>query len=626
MVKRVKHCTRQQEVSNVYQQVFLPASKGLITSAPSSMIPDGAFQDVNNVRFDDGYIEKVKAFTEYKTIDNSPILAINLYRMNSNSLLNMIHTKTGLFNVMEGSDEFTNLLEDAEYEDNETYDISDTPYISSVVAFNKYFFCCPSSRIYCWRAGDPKAMALEGTYQPSKIWTANTQYEIGDIVRPTNDNYSGYIYKCVTAGTSGDTEVREEDGEQVSMWEKDMSTQIVDGTVHWVGCGSLEVEGSSASDVTAGCIEQYKDFLFIGNLKEDGEAYPTRLRWSQWQNPFLWHNNEDGSGMAGYVDVNDIDGKIVNMKRIGDILAIYKEGGIVAVTYSGGDTVFSKELITTRAGLVSPTAIVVLPHSHIFVSKDNIYQFDGNTVVPIGDPIRNYFLKHVKQKDKIIGFYNQYSKDVIFAFMETENATYNYSKALTYNTQLNTWSVRDINMSALGEYTEHSQLIIDEVHNPYDSEEMQETVIDGDEIDDFDSTIVAGDSDGKLYKFNGYADSRGDYDGYVITKTHHMDEPARIKRLMRIQFHVETQGDYDMYVQVRPSWQPETPQEEIDWESLPSYSLRFRNTDTEKQVTPPYVDLDLSARYFQIKFGTAHNNEYFKVLGYTLFYQLRSDA
>ena len=138
------------------------------------MIPDGAFQDVNNVRFDDGYIEKVKAFTEYKTIDNSPILAINLYRMNSNSLLNMVHTKTGLFNVMEGSNEFTNLLEDAEYEDNETYDISDTPYISSVVAFNKYFFCCPSSRIYCWRAGDPKAMALEGTYQPSKIWTANT--------------------------------------------------------------------------------------------------------------------------------------------------------------------------------------------------------------------------------------------------------------------------------------------------------------------------------------------------------------------------------------------------------------------------------------------------------------------
>jgi hypothetical protein len=169
----------------------------LITSAPSSLIPDGAFQDVNNVRFDDGYIEKVKAFREYKTIEqDSPILAINLYRMNSNSLLNMVHTKTGLYNVMEGSDEFTNLMQDTEYEDEESYDISVTPYISSVVAFNKYFFCCPSSRIYCWKAGDPKAAVLEGTFEPHNTWTKETQYEIGDIVKPKNENYSGYIYKC----------------------------------------------------------------------------------------------------------------------------------------------------------------------------------------------------------------------------------------------------------------------------------------------------------------------------------------------------------------------------------------------------------------------------------------------
>lgn len=39
----------------------------------------------------------------------------------------------------------------------------------------------------------------------------------------------------------------------------------------------------------------------------------------------------------------------------------------------------------------------------------------------------------------------------------------------------------------------------------------------------------------------------------------------------------------------------------------------------------PYVDLDISARYFRIKFGTEGNNEYFKILGYTLYYQVRGD-
>lgn len=593
----------------------------MVTCAPSSQIPDGAFQEVNNVRFDDGYIEKVKAFKEFRTIEeDSPILAINLYRVNNNHLLNMIHTHDGLYNITEANDEPVNLLEDEEY------DISETPYISSIVAFNKYFFCCPSSNVYYWEAGEPKAKRLYGLYEPELTWTKNTAYTEGDIVKPTNENYSGYIYKCTQSGTSGSSETREEDGEEVSIWVQDMSTIIIDGTCNWVGIGSIEVEGTSSINLRAGCIEQYKDFLFLGNLKEESEDYHSRIRWSQWQNPFLWHNNEDGSGMAGYVDVNDIDGKIIAMKRIGDILAIYKESGIVAVTYSGGDTVFSKELITTKAGLISPTAIVVLPHLHIFVAKDNIYQFDGNTVVPIGDPIRNYFLKHVKQKNKVIGFYNQYSKDVIFAFMETDSATGNCGRAFIYNTQLNLWSVRDVNMTAFGEYTDNSGLIIDEVQNLYDSQEMQRTVIDGDNVEIVESVVIAGDASGKIYKLEEYEDSRGDYDGYVISKTHHMNEPGKIKRLMRIQFHVETQGDYDMYVQVRPSWSPETPNEQINWESLPSYSLRFRNTGTEQQVTPPYVDLDLSARYFQIKIGTEHNNEYFKLLGYTLFYQLRSDA
>ena len=45
----------------IYQQNFIPASKGLIKSAPSSLIPDGSFQETVNVRFGDGYVEKVKA-------------------------------------------------------------------------------------------------------------------------------------------------------------------------------------------------------------------------------------------------------------------------------------------------------------------------------------------------------------------------------------------------------------------------------------------------------------------------------------------------------------------------------------------------------------------------------------
>jgi len=54
----------------IYKQNFIPASKGLIKSAPSSLIPDGAFQETMNVRFGDGYLEKVQGF---KLFDNSSV-------------------------------------------------------------------------------------------------------------------------------------------------------------------------------------------------------------------------------------------------------------------------------------------------------------------------------------------------------------------------------------------------------------------------------------------------------------------------------------------------------------------------------------------------------------------------
>lgn len=67
------------EVSKIYQQNFVPASKGLIKSAPSSLIPDGAFQECVNVRFGDGYMEKVLAFTKVMEVPER-VIGINLYK------------------------------------------------------------------------------------------------------------------------------------------------------------------------------------------------------------------------------------------------------------------------------------------------------------------------------------------------------------------------------------------------------------------------------------------------------------------------------------------------------------------------------------------------------------------
>lgn len=249
-------------MSNIYQQNFVPASMGLIKSAPSSLIPDGAFQETVNVRFGDGYVEKVNAFTK---ISKAPekIIGIRLFRKSNGSSLNMIHTRHGLYNIRFERDLYNNLIVG-------DYEVPNNSHISSCTSFDNYYFTSLGTDIYYYNEDADCAKKLEGTYSPDE-WKENTNYSDGDIIRPTNDNYSGYIYKCIKNGQSGSSE---------PTWEKDLSTEVIDGSVKWVGVGSLELEGSSASELRALFLESYKGFLFVANTEEDGKSYPYRLRWS----------------------------------------------------------------------------------------------------------------------------------------------------------------------------------------------------------------------------------------------------------------------------------------------------------------------------------------------------------
>lgn len=521
----------------------------------------------------------------------------------------MIHTRHGLYSIDEGVQEQTNLISD------NTYEVPEVGHVCSLTAFDQYLFASLGTDIWYWDADENNAHKLEGTYVPP-VWTASHAYTVGDIVKPTDQHYSGYVYKCTRAGTSGSSE---------PTWKKDLSTTITDNTARWVGVGSLELEGQDAehSTLRAQCIEVYKGFLFVANTEEGGDLYPYRVRWSQWQNPRMWHNNDDGSGLSGYIDVDDTEGRIVAIKRLGDVLYVYKERSIIAITYTGSeDTTFSKEVVTTKAGLIAPEAIIELPHMHLFVGQDNVYIFDGNTCTPIGDPVKDWVYQNIKpdSADKIFGYYNEESGDATFSFYSTINTEDNCDKAMIYNVSQRVWSTREMYMTAIGQYSIKRDKIIDSVNTPYD--EMNTSIIDSALYLKEKIVTIIGDENGNVYYLEGYNDTRRDYEGYVISKTHHMDAPDRIKRLMRIQFHIETSGDYNLYCQVGTGWNAETSQ--IKWTDKLYMNLKEPNPWYNHHIAP-FVDVDLSARYFQVRFGTDYNGEPFKILGYTLFYQLRSD-
>jgi phage-related protein len=56
-------------------------------------------------------------------------------------------------------------------------------------------------------------------------WAATTAYVVGDIVRPTYDNDTGFFFRCTVAGTTGANE---------PFWPTVIANTVQDGTVTWM--------------------------------------------------------------------------------------------------------------------------------------------------------------------------------------------------------------------------------------------------------------------------------------------------------------------------------------------------------------------------------------------------------
>jgi hypothetical protein len=117
----------------------------------------------------------------------------------------------------------------------------------------------------------------------------------------------------------------------------------------------------------------------------------------------------------------------------------------------------------------------------------------------------------------------------------------NNNYGVFYNLRLKTWSIRETGITAIGKIKLIKDAIINNIHTQM-NDPSNNVIIDSALYLGAKTYTIAGDKDGYLYMVDGYTDLRyvdgsGEpegYEGYVITKTHHMEEPGKIKRLMRI--------------------------------------------------------------------------------------------
>lgn len=361
----------------------------------------------------------------------------------------------------------------------------------------------------------------------------------------------------------------------------------------------------------------YKNFLIALNTVESGFEYTQRVRWSDASEPnnipSSW-DATDPTKLAGFNDLTDAYGYIITGKPLSDVLYIYTSREIFAVQYVGGTSIFNFRKINGNVGLLSRKAICEYKGNHVFMSKDNIYVFDGVNVQSIvNGNIREQLFRDIKveyiNNIQIIAR-TQYNE--IWVCYPDQSSEGVNTHAAVYNMETKAWSFRRLNnyveISILRKPSDPGVLWNDADYE-WESSDAYRTW----NSKDFGSDILLGSTSGGSFMLVDQID-QSDYNLVSTLERRYIDldetgTPAtNIKAIRSI--YPQFSGNGKIYVHIGVSNYSNGP---VAWETPKPFVI---GTDTR-------VDFRTSGRYITVKFVSTSKNVSWKFTGYDIEFDNR---
>jgi hypothetical protein len=150
---------------------------------------------------------------------------------------------------------------------------------------------------------------------------------------------------------------------------------------------------------------------------------------------------------AGFVELSETPGAIIDGLALRDTFQIYKEDAIYAATFTGtfDELIFNFRLVTTSYGLYSRNCVADVGGRHFFVGDGDIYLYDGTNFTSIADErVKNLFFNGVSrtQFHKTYCTYYHRTGEVWLCYPSAQSA--DCDTALVWDSNGNTWSQREI--------------------------------------------------------------------------------------------------------------------------------------------------------------------------------------
>lgn len=189
--------------------------------------------------------------------------------------------------------------------------------------------------------------------------------------------------------------------------------------------------GNAAYTATVG------DFTFLAGDPAD----IVTVKWSGFANPEIWTpgTNQSGSDTLS-------DGGAITGLTGGEFGLVFQRGAIFRFTYTGGETVWQKDKISSGIGCIAPGSIAQAGKDVFFLSERGFMRTDGNDVVPIGTERvdRTFFAQFTR--NSLVNIYaaaDPRHHTVIWAMPGNPGVGY------LYNWAIDRWAVISVPMSGV---------------------------------------------------------------------------------------------------------------------------------------------------------------------------------
>lgn len=259
------------------------------------------------------------------------------------------------------------------------------------------------------------------------------------------DRWNGAVLSDVVILNNGVDPPQQKLSSQANLVDLDFVT----GTSTWDNTDGASAAGGSG--LTAKVMRSFREYLVALNTTDKNTSinYPQRVQWSHaavaGSVPDSWDPTDDTRD-AGFFDIVETPDFVVDCLTLRDLNIIYKESTTWSMRYVGPPRVFEFYKILSEHGMMAQQCAVTFNNQHCVKTLDDLIVHNGQQlIVRLLDKKWRSFLQNDIDADNYLNSFmidNHREYEIWFCYPENF-ATY-CTKALIWNYQDNTFSVRDL--------------------------------------------------------------------------------------------------------------------------------------------------------------------------------------